>query len=64
VTGQHEWANGKCGTYLHENTPQEYADTYSQMAANLLTFKSAPGVSVSIYTQTTDVEVRELRRFS
>lgn len=26
------------------------------MAANLLLFKSSPGVSVSIYTQTTDVE--------
>lgn len=55
-TGQHEWANGQCGTYLHENTAQEYADTYAAMATNLLGFKAAPGVSVSIYTQTTDLE--------
>ena len=49
-------ANGQCGTYLHEDTYQDYADTYKAMAANLLTFKDTPGVSVSIYTQTTDVE--------
>jgi len=55
-TGQHEWANGQCGTYLHVDSPQIYADTYSQMLGNLTNYKSAPGVSVCIYTQTTDVE--------
>jgi hypothetical protein len=55
-TGKSEWANGQCGTYLHVDTPQIYADTYSQMIGNLTNYKIAPGVSVCVYTQTTDVE--------
>ena len=55
-TGQDEWANGQCGTYLHVDTPQIYADTYTQMIGNLSLYKNSPGVSVCIYTQTTDVE--------
>ena len=56
VTGQNEWANGQCGTYLHVDSPAIYAATYIEMIGNLTQFKDAPGVSVCIYTQTTDVE--------
>ena len=56
VTGQHELANGQCGTYLYEPTPQNYTDTYVGMIKSLTGFRDAPGVSVCIYTQTTDVE--------
>ena len=38
------------------DTPQIYADTYTQMIGNLSLYKNSPGVSVCIYTQTTDVE--------
>ena len=56
ITGQNEWANGQCGTYLHVDNPQVYADTYTQMIGNLTVYRDDPGVSVCIYTQTTDVE--------
>lgn len=26
-----EWVAGKCGTYLHVDTPQDAADTYVKM---------------------------------
>ena len=55
-TGVHEWANGQCGTYLKEPTPQAYTDVYVQMIGNLTVYKDDPGVSACIYTQTTDVE--------
>ena len=55
ITGK-EWAPGKCGTYLHCDTPQIEADLYVQMAGNISLYKNNPGTSVSIYTQITDVE--------
>jgi hypothetical protein len=51
----HEWAPHQCSTYLHTDTAQEEADTYVNMTAKLIAYK-ATGVSVSIYTQLSDVE--------
>ena len=53
-----EWAPGQCSTYLRAKDPQEEADLYVQMAGNITLYRDSPGVSVSIYTQITDVEVR------
>ena len=53
-----EWAPNQCSTYLRAKTPQEEADLYVQMAGNITLYRDSPGVSVSIYTQITDVEVR------
>lgn len=51
-----EWAPGQCGTYLKAKDPQEEADLYAMMAGNITLYRDNPGVSVSIYTQITDVE--------
>jgi hypothetical protein len=51
-----EWAPGQCSTYLRAKDPQEEADLYVQMAGNITVYRDTPGVSVSIYTQITDVE--------
>ena len=56
TTGQHEWANGQCGTYEHVDTPQAYADLYAFYVSNITSYSVSPGVSVCVYTQTTDVE--------
>ena len=55
-TAGKEWAPGQCGTYLPTPTPAIEAATYVNMTKMLLVSKYAPGVSVSIYTQITDVE--------
>lgn len=49
-----EWAPGQCGTYLPTPTPQDEADTYVNMTQQLLANKAR--VSVSVYTQLSDVE--------
>jgi hypothetical protein len=51
-----EWAPGQCSTYLKCDSPQQEADLYCEMAGNITSYKELPGVSVSIYTQITDVE--------
>jgi hypothetical protein len=51
-----EWAPGQCSTYLRAATPQQEADLYVQMAGNITLYRDSPGVSVSVYTQITDVE--------
>lgn len=55
ITGK-EWAPGQCGTYLPTPTPADEAGVYVNMTKLLLVSKYTPGVSVSIYTQITDVE--------
>eukprot|EP01121_Diplochlamys_sp_Union-15-3_P017716 TRINITY_DN6295_c0_g1_i1.p1 TRINITY_DN6295_c0_g1~~TRINITY_DN6295_c0_g1_i1.p1 ORF type:complete len:699 (-),score=142.08 TRINITY_DN6295_c0_g1_i1:105-1982(-) len=50
----HMWVPNQCETYLHVNTPQDEADTYVKMASMILQTKD--DISVSIYTQITDVE--------
>jgi hypothetical protein len=51
-----EWAPGQCGTYLPTPTPADEAGVYVNMTKILEVNKYSPGVSVSIYTQITDVE--------
>lgn len=51
-----EWAPGQCGTYLPTPTPADEAGVYVNMTKILQVNKYSPGVSVSIYTQITDVE--------
>jgi len=53
VTG-HEWVPGQCQTYLHVDTPQDEADTYVGMMKTISNTRQ--DISVSIYTQITDVE--------
>jgi len=50
-----EWVAGKCTTYLKVDTPQAEADAYIKMAQMLKSVKK--DISVSIYTQITDVEL-------
>jgi len=50
----HEWIPKKCEAYLVASTPQEEADLYVQMAEKL--YQNKGDVSVTIYTQITDVE--------
>jgi len=50
----HMWTAKGCHTYLHKDTATEEASTYVHMVGNLTTFSK--DVSVSVYTQTTDLE--------
>jgi hypothetical protein len=50
----HEWVPGQCTTYLPVSTPADEASTYVSMAQTILSNKG--DISVSIYTQITDVE--------
>jgi beta-galactosidase/beta-glucuronidase len=56
TTGQHEWANGQCHTYLHVDNATVYEQTYVKMISSIIAYKDAPGLSYCVYTQTTDVE--------
>lgn len=51
-----EWVPGKCHTYLKEKTVQEEAAEYVNMTATLIA-EVPLGLSASIYTQITDVEL-------
>ena len=55
VSGK-QWVPEKCTTYLHVNTSQSLSDTYIDMAKNMLA-QIPRGLSSSIYTQITDVEL-------
>ncbi len=56
VTGQHEWANGQCHTYLHVDNATAYTSTYIGMLATVTKNRDTTGLSYCVYTQTTDVE--------
>jgi len=50
----HEWVPKQCQTYLAVSTPQDEANTYVTMTKQIVAKKD--DISVSIYTQITDVE--------
>lgn len=50
-----EWSPGQCFAYLPNPNPENEAETYVNMTQILLKNK-AQGVSVSIFTQLSDVE--------
>ena len=52
----HEWVVGGCGAYVKHNTTDDYISTWAGYVASLTKYKQAPGTSVAIYTQLTDVE--------
>ena len=52
-----EWVPGKCHTYLKVDTPTAEAMTYVNMTKTLLHNAQTTGLSASIYTQITDVEL-------
>ena len=49
----HMWTPKGCKTYLHVDTPHDEAQTYVNMTAKIM---ANAKVSVSVYTQTTDLE--------
>jgi len=55
VSGK-EWVASRCHTYLPVATPGDEADVYVNMTRTLIEHK-ALGLSVSVYTQITDVEL-------
>ena len=52
-----EWVPSKCHTYLKVDTPAQEAEAYINMTASLLQGAVSTGLSASIYTQITDVEL-------
>ena len=53
--GGKEWVPGQCHTYLEARDPAEEADDFVRMVGALV--ESKVDVSVSVYTQITDVEL-------
>ena len=52
-----EWVTSKCHTYLPAPLPSDEAAIYVNMTKTLSQIKYTEGVSISIYTQITDVEL-------
>jgi beta-galactosidase/beta-glucuronidase len=52
----HEWVVGGCGAYAKLNSSDLYISQWSGYVDDLKKFKQAPGTSIAIYTQLTDVE--------
>ena len=52
-----EWVPNKCHTYLKASTAAKEASLYVQMAEKMVTMQHTEGLSASIYTQITDVEL-------
>ena len=52
TTGQHEWANGQCHTYLHVDNSTVYASTYITMINDIISYKDAPGLSYCVWVAT------------
>ena len=51
-----EWVPGKCHTYLNASSPAKEADIYVNMTRQMIDL-APTGLSASIYTQITDVEL-------
>jgi beta-galactosidase/beta-glucuronidase len=52
----HEWAAGKCSTYVNAGSNEIYISNWTKFAASIASYKQNPGLSVAIYTQLSDVE--------
>ena len=48
TTGQHEWANGQCHTYLHVNNATVYEETYLGMLATVTKNRDTTGLSYCV----------------
>ena len=48
TTGQHEWANGQCHTYLHVDNATVYEETYLEMLATVTKNRDTTGLSYCV----------------